>query len=221
MSSEPAIQVRQLGKSYQIYSRPGDRLKQFLWRGRRHFHRDFWALRDVSFDVAPGATVGIIGRNGSGKSTLLQMVCGTLTPTTGSVPDQRAAWPPPRARRRVQPRVHRARQRLPLRRRARAERGRAARPLRSHHRLRRHRRLHRHAREDLFVGHVRAARLLGGDQRRPRRAHHRRVTFGRRRALPAALHGEAAAAAGAWRVGALRQPRRRGAQADSASTSSS
>ena len=85
MSSEPAIQVRQLGKSYQIYSRPGDRLKQFLWRGRRHFHRDFWALRDVSFDVAPGATVGIIGRNGSGKSTLLQLVCGTLTPTTGSV----------------------------------------------------------------------------------------------------------------------------------------
>ena len=85
MSSEPAIQVRQLGKSYQIYSRPGDRLKQFLWRGRRHFHREFWALRDVSFDVAPGATVGIIGRNGSGKSTLLQLVCGTLTPTTGSV----------------------------------------------------------------------------------------------------------------------------------------
>ena len=85
MSSEPAIQVRQLGKSYQIYSRPGDRLKQFLWRGRRHFHRDFWALRDVSFDVAPGATVGIIGRNGSGKSTLLQLICGTLTPTTGSV----------------------------------------------------------------------------------------------------------------------------------------
>ena len=85
MSSEYAIRVRHLGKSYQMYQRPGDRLKQFAWRGRRRFYRDFWALRDVSFDVASGATVGIVGRNGSGKSTLLQLVCGTLTPTTGSV----------------------------------------------------------------------------------------------------------------------------------------
>src|SRR5262245_31709266 len=82
---EPAIRVRQLGKSYQIYAQPKDRLKQFLWRGRRRFYREFWALRDVSFDVAPGSTVGIIGRNGSGKSTLLQLICGTLAPTTGSV----------------------------------------------------------------------------------------------------------------------------------------
>ncbi len=85
MSSEYAIRARHLGKSYQVYQRPGDRLKQFAWRGRRRFYREFWALRDVSFDVAPGATVGIIGRNGSGKSTLLQLICGTLTPTTGSV----------------------------------------------------------------------------------------------------------------------------------------
>ena len=85
MSFEYAIRARHLGKSYQVYQRPGDRLKQFAWRGRRRFYREFWALRDVSFDVAPGATVGIIGRNGSGKSTLLQLICGTLTPTTGSV----------------------------------------------------------------------------------------------------------------------------------------
>jgi homopolymeric O-antigen transport system ATP-binding protein len=85
MSSEYAIRARHLGKSYQVYQRPGDRLKQFVWRGRRRFYREFWALRDVSFDVTPGATVGIIGRNGSGKSTLLQLICGTLTPTTGSV----------------------------------------------------------------------------------------------------------------------------------------
>ena len=83
MSSEPAIQVRQLGKSYQIYSRRAIGSSRSLWRGRRHFYREFWALRDVSFDVAPGATVGIIGRNGSGKSTLLQLICGTLTPTDG------------------------------------------------------------------------------------------------------------------------------------------
>jgi homopolymeric O-antigen transport system ATP-binding protein len=85
MSSEYAIRARHLGKSYQVYQRPGDRLKQFVWRDRRRFYREFWALRDVSFDVTPGATVGIIGRNGSGKSTLLQLICGTLTPTMGSV----------------------------------------------------------------------------------------------------------------------------------------
>ena len=85
MSFEYAIRARNLGKSYQMYQRPGDRLKQFAWRGRRRFYREFWALRDVSLDVASGATVGIVGRNGSGKSTLLQLVCGTLTPTTGSV----------------------------------------------------------------------------------------------------------------------------------------
>ena len=85
MFSEYAIRVRNLGKSYQMYQRPGDRLKQFAWRGRRRFYREFWALRDVSLDVASGATVGIVGRNGSGKSTLLQLVCGTLTPTTGTV----------------------------------------------------------------------------------------------------------------------------------------
>ena len=48
-----------------MYQRPGDRLKQFVWRGRRRFYREFWALRAVSLDVAPGATVGIVGRKGS------------------------------------------------------------------------------------------------------------------------------------------------------------
>ncbi len=85
MSSDYAIRVRDLGKSYQIYERPPDRLKQFVWRGRRRFYREFWALRDVTFDVPLGSVVGIVGRNGSGKSTLLQLVCGTLTPTTGTV----------------------------------------------------------------------------------------------------------------------------------------
>jgi lipopolysaccharide transport system ATP-binding protein len=85
MSSEHAIRVRSASKVYQIYRKPSDRLKQFLWRGRRRFHDEFWALKDVSFDVARGATVGIIGRNGSGKSTLLQLICGTLTPTIGEV----------------------------------------------------------------------------------------------------------------------------------------
>jgi lipopolysaccharide transport system ATP-binding protein len=94
MSSEDAvISVRELGKRYEIYDRPGDRLKQFvlprfsraLGLNDRQYFREFWALKNVSFEVGRGETVGIIGRNGSGKSTLLQMICGTLNPTNGSI----------------------------------------------------------------------------------------------------------------------------------------
>jgi len=79
------IRVDNLGKCYRIYDTPKDRLKQALWRGRRQYYREFWALRNVSFEVRRGETLGIIGRNGSGKSTLLQMICGTLTPTEGAL----------------------------------------------------------------------------------------------------------------------------------------
>ncbi len=85
MSAEPVIRGRGLGKAYQIYSRPVDRLKQMLWRGRRRFYEEFWALRGVDFDVQRGETVGVIGRNGAGKSTLLQLVCGTVAPTEGTL----------------------------------------------------------------------------------------------------------------------------------------
>jgi len=94
MSSDViAIRVRDLGKSYQIYDRPQDRLKQslmprlrgLLGKSTPNYYREFWALRDVTFDVRKGETIGVIGRNGSGKSTLLQIICGTLTPTTGTV----------------------------------------------------------------------------------------------------------------------------------------
>ena len=74
-----------LGKCYLVYEKPQDRLKQMLWRGRRTYYREFWALKDVSFDVRRGETLGIVGRNGSGKSTLLKMLTGTLRPTTGEV----------------------------------------------------------------------------------------------------------------------------------------
>jgi len=93
MSSKIAIKVENLSKSYRIYNAPVDRLKQFLLP-RLHplvgltpsqYYTDFWALKDVSFEVEKGETVGIIGRNGCGKSTLLQVICGTLNPTVGSV----------------------------------------------------------------------------------------------------------------------------------------
>ncbi|WP_424253682.1 ABC transporter ATP-binding protein [Desulfoprunum sp.] len=85
MSSDAVIKVENLCKCYQIYEKPRDRLYQMLMRGHRQYYREFWALRDVSFEIQKGETVGIIGRNGSGKSTLLQMVCGTLNPTSGSI----------------------------------------------------------------------------------------------------------------------------------------
>lgn len=85
MCSEAVITVQGLSKCYQIYEKPRDRLFQMLARGHRQYYRDFWALRDVSFAVNRGETVGIIGRNGSGKSTLLQLICGTVRPTSGTV----------------------------------------------------------------------------------------------------------------------------------------
>ena len=92
-SNDIAIRVSNLSKCYHIYDTPRDRLKQFVLprlqrlarQPSKQYFREFWALKDVSFDVKKGETVGIIGRNGSGKSTLLQMICGTLNPTSGSI----------------------------------------------------------------------------------------------------------------------------------------
>ncbi len=91
--ADVALRVQNLGKCYQIYGKPHDRLKQFVMPRLskltggvpQKYFREFWALRDVSFEVKKGEAVGILGRNGSGKSTLLQIICGTLTPTCGQV----------------------------------------------------------------------------------------------------------------------------------------
>ncbi|HBZ31254.1 MAG TPA: ABC transporter ATP-binding protein [Nitrosomonas nitrosa] len=80
-----AIRIQNLGKCYQLYAQPKDRLKQFLWRGKRQFYQELWALREINLQVMPGEVIGIVGRNGSGKSTLLQLICGTLTPTCGEI----------------------------------------------------------------------------------------------------------------------------------------
>ena len=92
-SNDQAISVTNLSKRYEIYDAPHDRLKQFVvpslqrlcGQSPKQYFREFWALQGVSFEIKKNETVGIIGRNGSGKSTLLQMICGTLTPTSGTI----------------------------------------------------------------------------------------------------------------------------------------
>jgi len=88
-----SIKVEGLGKRYEIYDTPRDRLKQFvlppLQRLARvtpsRYFREYWALRDISFEIPRGESFGVIGRNGSGKSTLLQLITGTLEPSCGTV----------------------------------------------------------------------------------------------------------------------------------------
>lgn len=93
MCSDVIINIKNLNKRYEIYARPQDRLKQMIYPalqralGRREhkYYKEFWALRDLNLEVKKGETVGIVGLNGSGKSTLLKLICGTLSPTLGSI----------------------------------------------------------------------------------------------------------------------------------------
>lgn len=80
-----AIKVENLNKTYKLYNTPFDRLKEALHLRGKKYHKDFYALRNVGFEINKGEIVGIIGKNGSGKSTLLKIITGVLTPTSGSV----------------------------------------------------------------------------------------------------------------------------------------
>jgi len=81
----PLVEFRDVSKSYPIYTSPSARLKELACLNRRSFHHDFWALRNISFEIHRGETFCIIGENGSGKSTLLQIVAGILHPAQGTV----------------------------------------------------------------------------------------------------------------------------------------
>lgn len=80
-----AVSVKNVSKLYRLYDSNIDRLKESLSVSKKSYHKDFFALENVSFEISKGDVVGIIGRNGSGKSTILKIITGVLTPTSGSV----------------------------------------------------------------------------------------------------------------------------------------
>jgi len=79
------VLVQNVSKLYRLYERPADRIRELLPFFPNRLHTDFWALRDISFNLERGQVLGLVGPNGCGKSTLLQIVCGILPPTNGRV----------------------------------------------------------------------------------------------------------------------------------------
>lgn len=82
--SDVIVDANTISKMYKLYSNPKDRLKEIVNPFRRCYHHEFWALKDVTFQLKRGESIGIIGKNGSGKSTLLKILTGVLTPTSGT-----------------------------------------------------------------------------------------------------------------------------------------
>jgi ABC-type polysaccharide/polyol phosphate transport system ATPase subunit len=79
------ILLQNVSKLYRLYKRPSDRVREIFPFYANKLHTDFWALRDISFQMEKGETLSLVGPNGCGKSTLLQIVCGILKPTMGRV----------------------------------------------------------------------------------------------------------------------------------------
>lgn len=84
-NKEIAISVKNVSKKYRLYNSNFTRIKELLLFNLKRLHREFWALKDISFDIQKGSTIGIIGRNGSGKSTLLKLICGITYHNTGEI----------------------------------------------------------------------------------------------------------------------------------------
>jgi ABC-type polysaccharide/polyol phosphate transport system ATPase subunit len=79
-----AIEIHNLGKKFKLFNSPGGRFLEYISMGKANRHADFWALKNISFDIPSGTTLGILGQNGSGKSTLLSILAGVLYPSEGS-----------------------------------------------------------------------------------------------------------------------------------------
>lgn len=79
------VDIESVGKKFRLYKERNQSLKSAVMRGRISVHKDFWAVRDVSFTVPAGSTFGLIGSNGSGKSTLLKCLARILVPDEGSI----------------------------------------------------------------------------------------------------------------------------------------
>lgn len=84
-SDDTVMSVKNLSKCFEMYQNPSHRLWQTLCMGKKQFYKEFWALKNINFELKKGECIGIIGRNGAGKSTLLQIITGTLPETTGEV----------------------------------------------------------------------------------------------------------------------------------------
>ncbi|QGQ98490.1 ABC transporter ATP-binding protein [Paenibacillus psychroresistens] len=85
MNANLAAKIEMITKKYKLYNKPMDRLKESIHPFKKNYHKDFYAINNVSFEIKKGETVGIIGKNGSGKSTMLKMITGVLTPTSGTI----------------------------------------------------------------------------------------------------------------------------------------
>ena len=83
--NDNAITVDHVSKLYKLYDKPSDRFKEAMGLTKKKLYREHYALRDVSFHVRRGESIGIIGANGSGKSTMLKIITGVLNPTEGQV----------------------------------------------------------------------------------------------------------------------------------------
>ena len=179
------IVVDRVSRTFRVYPKAQRTIKDlFVTRGRSGA-REVRALRDVSLSVEPGEAVGLVGRNGSGQDDAAAPVSGIIKPTAGQVEAGGRIALAARARRRLPPRLHRPRERLPERVDPRAVACTRSRGDGRDRRLRRARALHRPPGPHLLVGHVHAARLLGRRAHRGRRAPARRGVRGRRRAVPA------------------------------------
>ena len=110
-----AIEIDDVTKIFKLYREKAKSAKERVIRAGRNPYTPFYALRDISLEIAEGETLALLGHNGSGKSTLLKCVAGILRPTTGPDHHPGPAGRAARARRRLPPRPHRAGERLPER----------------------------------------------------------------------------------------------------------